>query len=353
MYGLINFSNNCYHNSILQILFNTPIFVSTLKQYRAMSQLPKASVDIIPLMLAYLKEDKDELMYEHKKYIKDFHVFQTRFDIGQQDQHEYLSTLFHIIHESLYVPCTIEGLPTGTSVREKLDYKSLICLQKTSMTIDNDNLKDKVGENGEIVPNMKAYDSPIVNLFIGQFHGRVLCGGCNHISHSFESFCTLELPIDDTTDTLEDCIKMFTKIELLDEPITCDKCKKREKSHKRLNIWRLPKILVINLKRTIYTESGGCIKQTKVINIPDTLDLDPYISKSKDNSKYTLYAMGNHIGVPNGGHCYSSIKINDKWILCNDERLIEMEKRLPSSADNYLLFYKINEEEPDQQSDNL
>jgi len=41
----------------------------------------------------------------------------------------------------------------------------------------------------------------------------------------------------------------FLKEEVLDDLFKCEKCNKRTKSTKKFVIWRLPKILVIHLKR--------------------------------------------------------------------------------------------------------
>ena len=56
---------------------------------------------------------------------------------------------------------------------------------------------------------------------------------------------------------LEDCIKAFSKPELVtgDDRWHCPKCKTRRDAEKSIGIWKLPRILVIHLKR-FYFE--GC-----------------------------------------------------------------------------------------------
>jgi hypothetical protein len=63
--------------------------------------------------------------------------------------------------------------------------------------------------------------------------------------------------VDDTTRvqtnqvTLDDCLKLFTQPERLtsDNPWYCSKCKKHQEALKQMNVWKLPKYLIITLKR--------------------------------------------------------------------------------------------------------
>ena len=54
-----------------------------------------------------------------------------------------------------------------------------------------------------------------------------------------------------TVVTLNDCLKLFTQPEKLtsDNPWFCSKCKKHQEATKQMNIWRLPKYLIVTLKR--------------------------------------------------------------------------------------------------------
>ncbi|KAH9503862.1 Ubiquitin carboxyl-terminal hydrolase 32 [Bulinus truncatus] len=71
-------------------------------------------------------------------------------------------------------------------------------------------------------------------------------------------------PID-----LDTCLQAFTKWEELDEDelYYCSKCKKHCLAAKKLDIWRLPPILIINLKRFQYL-NGRWVKSHKIVNFP-------------------------------------------------------------------------------------
>ena len=102
--------------------------------------------------------------------------------------------------------------------------------------------------------------SIIVDLFQGQLKNTLTCLECRYKSHVFESFMYLSLPIpkhskrgpgDGEDVTINDCIKDYIRKEVLegDERWKCPRCKRKTKSTKKISLWKLPNILVINLKR--------------------------------------------------------------------------------------------------------
>ncbi|CAI9715032.1 ubiquitin carboxyl-terminal hydrolase 32-like [Octopus vulgaris] len=77
-------------------------------------------------------------------------------------------------------------------------------------------------------------------------------------------------PID-----LDTCLQAFTKEEELgeDELYCCSKCNKHCLASKKLDIWRLPPILIINLKR-FQCLNGRWVKSHKIVKFPFK-DFDP------------------------------------------------------------------------------
>lgn len=55
---------------------------------------------------------------------------------------------------------------------------------------------------------------------------------------------------------LTECIELFTKTEKLSasDPWYCSKCKKHQQATKKFDLWKLPEILVIHLKRFQYSK---------------------------------------------------------------------------------------------------
>lgn len=110
------------------------------------------------------------------------------------------------------------------------------------------------------------------------------------MSIKFDSFMYLSVPIPkgrtkDPNDapTLEECVEEFTKEEILDgeNRWKCPKCKSQQRATKKIDIWKLPSILIVHLKRFEFSDrkrGGGKIKD--LIDFPLTdLNLTPYVSK--------------------------------------------------------------------------
>ncbi|KAF5294350.1 hypothetical protein FQR65_LT10803 [Abscondita terminalis] len=69
-------------------------------------------------------------------------------------------------------------------------------------------------------------------------------------------------PID-----LDYCLKAFTSEERLEAKYHCSKCQDKQPATKKLQIWRLPPILIVHLKRFDYVNNKW-VKTQKVVNFP-------------------------------------------------------------------------------------
>ncbi|KRT78925.1 Peptidase, partial [Oryctes borbonicus] len=69
-------------------------------------------------------------------------------------------------------------------------------------------------------------------------------------------------PID-----LDYCLRAFTSEERLETKYHCSKCQDKQPATKKLQIWRLPPILIIHLKRFDYVNNKW-VKTQKVVNFP-------------------------------------------------------------------------------------
>ncbi|KAJ8916678.1 hypothetical protein NQ315_000323 [Exocentrus adspersus] len=75
-------------------------------------------------------------------------------------------------------------------------------------------------------------------------------------------------PID-----LDYCLKAFTSEERLETKYHCSSCQEKQPATKKLQIWRLPPILIIHLKRFDFANNKW-VKTQKVVNFPFK-DFDP------------------------------------------------------------------------------
>lgn len=111
------------------------------------------------------------------------------------------------------------------------------------------------------------------------------------------------------TITLEDCLTEYTREEQLGEEDLwyCPNCKKHQQATKKLDIWRLPDILVVHLKRFSHTRAWRD-KIDALVDFPiHGLDLSGKALNKEDREEnvYDLYGVSNHMGGLGGGHCKS------------------------------------------------
>ncbi|SMR48767.1 unnamed protein product [Zymoseptoria tritici ST99CH_1E4] len=147
--------------------------------------------------------------------------------------------------------------------------------------------------------------------------------------------------------TLEECFAETGKREVLSEDNTwfCNRCKDHRRAAKTLEIWTLPDILVVHLKRF----GGGRGSRDKLdINVEfpiEGLDMTDKVGLKEDGKEYIydLFAIDLHFGGLGGGH-YTAMAKNwetGDWYDYNDascSKITDLERLQQSAA--YLLFYR-------------
>ena len=148
---------------------------------------------------------------------------------------------------------------------------------------------------------------------------------------------------------LNDCLKLFCEEENLnnDNMWYCNNCKKHKSAKKQIRLFKLPKYLIIQLKK--FKNTSGFFyssneKKNCFIKYPiNNLDLSYYAEYNEgNNQKYDLYAVIEHHGEISEGHYTAICKINDIWVLFNDSLLSKINDPVTNNA--YLLFYRRSEQ---------
>ncbi|KAL8154631.1 ubiquitin carboxyl-terminal hydrolase 9-like [Apium graveolens] len=147
--------------------------------------------------------------------------------------------------------------------------------------------------------------------------------------------------------SLFSCLDAFLKEEPLgpDDMWYCPRCKKHRQATKKLDLWRLPEILVFHLKRFSYSRYLKN-KLDTFVNFPvHDLDLSKYM-KTKDATGesyvYELYAISNHYGGLGGGHysAYSKLIHDDRWYHFDDSHVSPVSEADIRTSAAYVLFYR-------------
>lgn len=153
-----------------------------------------------------------------------------------------------------------------------------------------------------------------------------------------------------TAVALRECIELFTTMETLGEhdPWYCPNCKKHQQATKKFDLWSLPKILVVHLKRFSYNRYWRD-KLDTVVEFPIRgLNMSEFVcDRSARPYVYDLVAVSNHYGAMGVGHytAYAKNKLNGKWYYFDDNNVsLASEDQIVTKA-AYVLFYQRRDDE--------
>eukprot|EP00079_Xenopus_tropicalis_P022925 XP_012814954.1 PREDICTED: ubiquitin carboxyl-terminal hydrolase 8 isoform X2 [Xenopus tropicalis] len=328
--GLRNLGNTCYMNSILQCLCNTPHLIEYFNNNFYQAHINRSN------LLGHKGEVAEEfgcimraLWTGQYKYIspKDFKITIGKINeqfagYTHQDSQELLLFLMDGLHEDL----------------NKADNR------KRQKEENNDHLSDSQAADSAWYKHKQLNESIIVALFQGQFKSTVQCLTCQKKSRTFEAFMYLSLPLPSTSKcSLQDCIKAFAKEEKLTDSnrFDCSNCKTQRVATKKIEIWKLPPILLVHLKRFSF-EGRWRQKLQSYVDFPlESLDLSQYVIGPKNVKTYNLFGVSNHYGGLDGGHytAYCKNALKQRWFKFDDHDVSEISVSSVKTSAAYMLFY--------------
>ena len=327
--GLKNLGNSCYMNSVLQCLSHTlplkQFYVSDkYKQYLnnrgdLSNAFKRIMVQLWGTTLGYYVTP-----YELRNQMG---IVAPRFiGYNQQDAHEFMRFLLNELHEEIN-RASVEGRKSPA---------------------DNETLAEACARY------LTWEDSRISELFGGMLRSDVCCSVCCNQSTVYIPFMDIALPIPERKCTyprpihlysipyytsavhLTKCLNMLITKENLDEEERpyCNKCMKLTKSTKQLSIAKLPRFLVIQLKRfSYYPKPTKLSTPVKFDEIWRLLDIDNKIHT------YSLYGIVCHSGSMSSGHYTSYCKYKDQWRCFDDEITAEVSWEQVKVQEAYILLY--------------
>ena len=200
--------------------------------------------------------------------------------------------------------------------------------------------------------------------FGGYFANELICKDCPHYSDSREPYLAVSLQVQNKK-SIEESLNAFVEGEMLegDNAYYCDKCEKKVNTLKRICIKRLPRMLILVLKRFKFDlETMQKIKVNDYCEFPHYLNMEPYTQEGlarrdkekerqaagedpmeveeppklkypKEYYEYKLRGIVVHSGTSEHGHYYSFIQDREdtsvpeekRWYEFNDERVREFE----------------------------
>lgn len=346
--GLANLGNSCYINCVLQCLSGTAQLTSVFLsgQYRryinvnsrigSKGVLANCFYETLKLML---KKDGGYIVPNLFKQVCGLLNLEFR-GTEQQDCQEFLNFLLDGLHEDLNQCGGHPHMKPLTDAEEER----------------REQLPCRLASAIEWERYLKTEFSALVDIFQGQYLSRLRCLKCGHTLTTYQAFSTLSLPIPDGSKvSLYDCFEEFTKEELLDgdDRWRCPKCKEFTRSTKQLRITRLPKVLILHLKR--FKQGFGLLKLDTLVTYPieGIIDLDRFWPKVESLDelrklaqfssrgqvppfRYSVYGVVNHSGTLRGGHYTAYVKGRGGWRYFDDTRVKSAGGIV--GKDNYLIF---------------
>ena len=146
--------------------------------------------------------------------------------------------------------------------------------------------------------------------------------------------------------TLDQCFQYFATSEVLDENNQwfCPNCRTHVCATKKLDVWSVPDVMIIQLKRFI-TGSYTTKKLEMNVDYPDELDMSPYVVGPHDQCmRYKFYAVSEHMGALGGGHYIAHAAVqdasgNEEWYQFNDSSASKSSQAEAHTPLAYVLFY--------------
>ena len=317
--GLANLGNTCYMNSAIQAFRHCPewtLFCSkdTLKEH-IRDPTTKASTtllgyqDLVKSLWggtgpAYVRPMG---FYAELKKAVTGTVYDVFIQKTPQDAHEFLMWL--------------------------LDQMYMATQKQAELPVPNQGALPPMAEQA-VTAWSKAFShqhSPLTDLIFGLLRVQYHCHGCKAVHTRWETFNCIKVPLGTQPTgepwTLETCIQHeFHQEEI--EGYACDSCKQKTTVTKVPTLWKLPKVLILSLRR--FTPMGTR-DNTPVQISNDTLNFSEFFSQESQEltrtKDYRLFGTVDHHGHHMGGH-YTAQTFNPVWKTWHrydDEQAIRIE----------------------------
>lgn len=336
--GLLNLGNTCYANSAIQALRSitelTYLCLSATSDLKKKhdnysGELFEAYSDLIRTMWsshnpAYISPDafwKFMLAAADKTGYEQFRSRQP------QDAHEFLMFL-------------LDQMLEGT--KEQVNFT----IRRESQNTPQEKRIHSALESWK--RNFEKQYTPIVDLWFGLLEYKTECQKCKNSHYRYETFNSLKITMRKNIEegkeppTIQELLRDEWQPETI-EGYQCDTCKENTTVKRTVQIWRLPRCLILVLKR--FSPDGRKIQAPWTYNT-DRLDLSMFFSDATPERSrhfsYSLQSTVDHHGSAQGGHYTSQARspLDNRWYIYDDENCIHIEKPYTGDRSNYILIFR-------------
>ncbi|XP_062440790.1 ubiquitin carboxyl-terminal hydrolase 12-like isoform X1 [Rhea pennata] len=328
-FGLVNFGNTCYCNSVLQALYFCRPFREKVLAYKVQPRKKESLLTCLSDLFNSIATQKKKVgVIPPKKFISRLRKENELFDnYMQQDAHEFLNYLLN----------TIADLLQEEKKQEKQNGK-----------LQNGSIESDEGDKTDL--------TWVHEIFQGTLTNETRCLNCEAVSSKDEDFLDLSVDVEQNT-SITHCLRGFSNTETLcsEYKYYCEQCRSKQEAQKRMRVKKLPMILALHLKRFKYMDQLH--RYTKLsYRVVFPLELRLFNTSgdaTNPDRMYDLVAVVVHCGSgPNRGHYITIVKSHGFWLLFDDDIVEKIDAQAieefygltsdisKNSESGYILFYQ-------------
>ncbi|XP_014831972.1 PREDICTED: ubiquitin carboxyl-terminal hydrolase 12-like, partial [Poecilia mexicana] len=339
-FGLVNFGNTCYCNSVLQALYFCRPFREKVLAYKVQPRRKESLLTCLADLFNSIATQKKKVgVIPPKKFISRLRKENELFDnYMQQDAHEFLNYLLNTIADLLQEEKSQERQQNGKLVQ------------------NGSGCGDGGGGGGEGDSGKETQQTWVHEIFQGTLTNETRCLNCEAVSSKDEDFLDLSVDVEQNT-SITHCLRGFSNTETLcsEYKYYCEQCRSKQEAQKRMRVKKLPMILALHLKRFKYMDQLH--RYTKLsYRVVFPLELRLFNTSgdaTNPDRMYDLVAVVVHCGSgPNRGHYITIVKSHGFWLLFDDDIVEKIDAQAieefygltsdisKNSESGYILFYQ-------------
>ncbi|XP_028818437.1 ubiquitin carboxyl-terminal hydrolase 12 [Denticeps clupeoides] len=351
-FGLVNFGNTCYCNSVLQALYFCRPFREKVLAYKIQPRRKESLLTCLADLFNSIATQKKKVgVIPPKKFISRLRKENELFDnYMQQDAHEFLNYLLNTIADLLQEEKSQERQQNGKLVQNGGGGGS------SSGGGGGGGGGSSSSTAGEGDAEEKTQQTWVHEIFQGTLTNETRCLNCEAVSSKDEDFLDLSVDVEQNT-SITHCLRGFSNTETLcsEYKYYCEQCRSKQEAQKRMCVKKLPMILALHLKRFKYMEQLH--RYTKLsYRVVFPLELRLFNTSgdaTNPDRMYDLVAVVVHCGSgPNRGHYITIVKSHGFWLLFDDDIVEKIDAQAieefygltsdisKNSESGYILFYQ-------------